>query len=225
MFFPIGDHNIHKGSAPVLTYFFLALNCAVFVFQWMMPHSLQIRFVHTYGSIPIEIIHLTDLHTLVTSMFLHGGWMHLIGNMMFLWVFADNIEATIGSFKFLIFYIGGGVFAALVHTFFNPFSQIPCVGASGAIAACLGAYIVMFPHSRIKILFVLFLTVFRVPAFFFLGFWILQQFLSGIGTIGTVTSDTSGVAYWAHIGGFVFGVISGFLFRSRAKEMTLVDRR
>ena len=221
MFFPIGDTNIERGSKPIFTYLFIAINCAVFLYQFMMPAQLQQAFVFEYGSIPVEITRGVDLYTLLTCMFLHGGWMHLIGNMLFLWVFADNIEATIGSVKFVLFYIGGGVVASLAHSLLSANSQIPCVGASGAIAACLGAYLVMFPHSKIKILFLVFFTTFQVPAIFFLGFWIVQQFMSGIGSLSAATSDTSGVAYWAHIGGFVFGIACGFLFRGKAKTIMI----
>ena len=223
MFFPLGDSNIEKGSKPFITYILIAINIMVFLYQFMMPPDLQSAFVYQYGSIPVEISHGVDLNTLFTCMFLHGGWMHLIGNMLFLWVFADNIEATIGSFKFLLFYLAGGVIASLTHSILNASSEIPCVGASGAIAACLGAYLVMFPRSRIKVLILIFFTTFRVPAIFFLGLWIVQQFMAGFGSLGAATSDTAGVAYWAHIGGFIFGVVSGFSFRGKAAEMGLSD--
>jgi membrane associated rhomboid family serine protease len=156
---------------------------------------------------------------LLTNIFLHGGWFHLLGNMLFLWVFADNIEATLGYSKFILFYLAGGILASLTHIVLNPMSEIPCVGASGAIAACLGAYLVMFPSSKIKVLFIFILTSFRVPAIFFLGFWIIQQFTAGIGAIQASTAQTDGVAYWAHIGGFVFGVVVGLMYRSKAKEL------
>jgi membrane associated rhomboid family serine protease len=224
MFFPIGDTNIEKGSKPFITYILIAINVVVFIYQFLMPAQTQEAFVYQYGSIPIEITHGQDLFTLFTCMFLHGGWMHLIGNMVFLWVFADNIEATIGPAKFLIFYLAGGIIASLTHSILSAGSQMPCVGASGAIAACLGAYLVMFPHSRIKVLFLLFFTTFTVPAIYFLGFWIIQQFMSGFGSLGAATTDTSGVAYWAHIGGFVFGVFFGFLFRGKANEMIFAER-
>lgn len=219
MFFPIGDVNLKKGTKPLISYLFIAFNIAVFLFQFSLSPTQQNAFVMHYGSIPQEILHGLDLFTLVTSQFLHGGWGHLIGNMMFLWVFADNIEATVGYFKFIIFYIGGGVIASLTHSMLSQDSMIPCVGASGAIAACLGAYLVMFPTSKIKLFVVFIFSSINVPAILFLGIWILQQFMSGMGTLGATTSDTSGVAYWAHIGGFVFGVLGGFMFRSKAIEL------
>lgn len=151
-----------------------------------------------------------NLYTLFTNIFLHAGWMHLIGNMVFLWVFGDNVEIVIGRFKFLIFYILGGVLASYMHCLFNQYSDIPCIGASGAIAACLGAYLVMFPKSKIKIFFILFFTSFRISAVLFLGIWILQQFMNGLGQFYTYTDN---VAYWAHIGGFVYGTVIGIIVR------------
>ena len=133
--------------------------------------------------------------------------------MLFLWVFADNIEQVIGNINFLIFYIVGGLAAHAAHIFFNIDSEIPTVGASGAISAVLGAYLVMFPSSKIKILVLVMFSSFRVPALLFLGFWIGQQLISGVAAIGPETADGSGVAWWAHIGGFAFGVLAGFYYR------------
>ncbi len=216
MFFPIGDVNLQKGVKPIFTYIIIAINVLVFIWQFSMGAQEQNNFVFEYGSIPNEILNGKDLFTLVTCIFLHGGWMHLIGNMLFLWVFGDNIEATLGYAKFLLFYIGGGVFASIAHCVLSPGSMVPCVGASGAIAACLGAYIIIFPKSQIKVLFLLLFSTFRVPAIFFLGFWIVQQFVAGVGALSATTTDTSGVAYWAHIGGFVFGLVAGLMFRKQA---------
>jgi membrane associated rhomboid family serine protease len=218
MFFPIGDVNVKRGYKPIFSYVLIALNVLVYVYMLTLSGYNQAVFVHEYGSIPAEITAGQDYHTLLTSMFLHGGHMHLIGNMLFLWVFADNIEASVGYVKFLIFYLAGGVFAALAHCFLAPGSFIPCVGASGAISACLGAYIVMFPHSKIRI-FVLFLfSAFEVSALYFLGFWILQQFVAGVGSFANTADTGGGVAYWAHIGGFVFGVAAGFYFKRMQKK-------
>jgi membrane associated rhomboid family serine protease len=213
MFFPIGDTNVERGVRPLLSYVFIALNVAVFLYQVSLGAAGN-NFVMEFGSIPAEILSGQDLFTLVTSMFLHGGWMHLLGNMLFLWVFADNIEASVGYVKFLIFYLLGGIVAALTHAILGGNSWVPCVGASGAIAACLGAYLVMFPSSRIKILVLIFFLTFEIRAIYFLGFWIVQQFMSGIGSLATPTADSGGVAYWAHIGGFIFGLVMGFIFRN-----------
>jgi membrane associated rhomboid family serine protease len=219
MFFPIGDVQVQRGYKPMFSYLLIAINVLIFLYQFFMPLDQQEAFVLKYGSIPNEILNGQDYFTILTSMFLHGGWMHLIGNMLFLWVFADNIEATIGYPKFLLFYFLGGVAATLTHAILSPESNIPCVGASGAISAVLGAYIVMFPKSHVKVLFVIMLSTFSVPAIYFLGIWIVQQLIAGVGSLTVKTMDTTGVAYWAHIGGFVFGVLAGFLFKKKAAKL------
>ena len=217
MIFPIGDDQVKGGYFPLFSYAFIVFNVAIFIYQLSMPLNMQEVFVYTYGSIPSEIVRGEDWFTLFTSMFLHGGWMHLIGNMLFLWVFADNIEATIGSFRFLIFYILGGLAAHAAHIYFNFNSDIVTVGASGAISAVMGAYLVMFPTSKVKIwAFIIFF--FRVPAILFLGIWIWQQSVSGMASLEVTTAETAGVAWWAHIGGFVFGVIAGIYYRTNYKK-------
>ncbi len=216
MIFPIGDEQVRGGHFPWVSYAFIALNVLVFLFQTQLPAGQLQGFIFDFGSIPAEITQGQDLFTLVTSMFMHGGWMHLIGNMLFLWVFADNIEASTGSFSFLLFYLLGGLVASAAHIWFNWESTIPMVGASGAISAALGAYLVMFPTSRIKVFF--FFFIFRVPAILFLGFWIAQQVMSGTAALEVETADTAGVAWWAHIGGFAFGILSGLFFRNIGKR-------
>jgi len=210
MIFPIGDDQVKGGHFPLISYTFIALNVLVFVFQSSMPMGQFQSFVTEYGSIPAETIRGEDLFTLITSMFLHGSWMHLLGNMLFLWIFADNIEATIGSRRFLGFYLLGGLAAHAAHIYFNWGSPVPTVGASGAISAVMGGYLVMFPTSRIKMLVLVFFT--RIPAWVFLGFWIWQQWTFGNQAL---QGDSAGVAWWAHIGGFVFGVVAGFYYRAR----------
>ena len=217
MIFPIGDENVQGGAKPIFSYTFIAINVLVFLFQVTLGQAGINQFLTTYGTIPLEIMNGQDYFTLMTSMFLHGGWMHIIGNMLFLWVFADNIEAVIGNIPFLGFYIIGGLAASAAHIFFNTTSTIPSVGASGAISAVLGAYLVMFPASKIKVLVIYFFKSFTMPAIFFLGLWGIQQFISGFMSLGPATADTAGVAWWAHIGGFVFGVLFGLLFRRQAQ--------
>lgn len=200
MIFPIGDTQVKGGSFPYFSYGFIALNILIFLAQ-----VSSANYLIDYAAVPTSILNGEDYHTLLTSMFMHGGWMHLIGNMLFLWVFADNIEATVGNFNFLGFYLLGGLAASAAHIFFNMQSSIPSLGASGAISAVLGAYLVMFPKSKIKTLVFYFFV--SVPAFLFLGFWIFQQLIS-------VGGGSEGVAWWAHIGGFVFGVIGGFFAKN-----------
>jgi membrane associated rhomboid family serine protease len=193
MLFPIGDDNIDRGHPPVFSYLFLAVNIAVFIFQAQLPEGKSASFVETYGAIPFEISQGVDWPTLLTSIFLHGSWMHLLGNMLYLWIFADNIEAVSGNLRFVFFYLIG-------------------VGASGAIAAVMGAYIVMFPGSRIRMLLLIF--TFYLPAWVFLGVWFIQQISSGVSEMGAQLNG--GVAWWAHIGGFVYGLLYGWMFRRRS---------
>jgi len=227
MIFPIGDTQVQGGYKPIITYSFIIINIVVFINQVLTPGNL----VCEYSVIPTDIMSGKSYHTLITSLFMHGSWMHLIGNMLFLWVFADNIEAKIGSYKFFIFYIAGGLFASFAHIYFttlgvsladitcfpcleqnncpseNVYSAtIPSLGASGSISAVMGTYLLMFPKSKIKMLVVIFFRSFHVPAFLFLGFWFIQQLFSGMGTLNPDTAAGTGVAWWAHIGGFVFGV-------------------
>jgi membrane associated rhomboid family serine protease len=240
MIFPIGDDQVKGGTFPLFSYAFIALNIVAFFFQLNFPNALVCEF----GCIPNQIVNGQDYLTLFTSMFMHGGWMHLIGNMLFLWVFADNIEATVGNIPFLAFYMLGGLAASFAHIYFSYDTtaslvnccnvcgnggiqcveegvlracggSIPSVGASGAISAVLGAYLVMFPKSKVKVLVIYFFSSFRVPALYFLGFWIVQQLISGFASLGPETAQTDGVAWWAHIGGFAFGVLSGFFARDK----------
>ncbi len=187
MIFPIGDDQVQGGHKPLVAYLLIGINLVVFFFQLNVPPGQQQAFVDEYGLIPREIVQGVDMQALFTSMFLHGGWMHLIGNMLFLWVFGDNIEAVIGKVWFIVFYLCGGLAASAAHIFFHPDSALPTVGASGAISAILGA--------------------------FFLGIWAVQQFVNGFIAIMPSNAYASGVAWWAHIGGFVFGVATGFFIR------------
>lgn len=218
MFFPIGDDQVQGGAKPLFSYTLILINVLVFGYEIMLTPDQSEMMVTTYGAIPQEIIQGQDMYTLLSCMFLHGGWMHLIGNMLFLWVFADNIEAVVGTFNFMIFYIIGGVAATAIHIFFNPYSEVPMVGASGAISAVMGAYLIMFPSSRIKVLILIFFTTAYVPALFFLGIWIVQQLVAGVGSLNPTSAESAGVAWWAHIGGFIFGVVAGFIARKQYKD-------
>ncbi len=209
MIFPIGDDQVKGGYTPWFSYSFIVLNILFFLYKFSLNIEQQEGFDLYFGAIPVEITNGQDLFTLVTSMFVHGDWWHLIGNMLFLWVFADNIEATVGNLKFLLFYLGGGFVAVFAHIWFNLGSEMPMVGASGAISAVMGAYLVMFPTSRIKLLFLVF--PFRITAWIFLGIWIIQQWTYGASSLASGMGG--GVAWWAHIGGFAIGLVFGFLFR------------
>ncbi|MEM9835071.1 MAG: rhomboid family intramembrane serine protease [Bacteroidota bacterium] len=212
MYLPIGDDQVQGGHAPLFAYGFIALNFIVWFYMIALPPAQIDGFVTHYGSIPVETLAGKDLFTLVTSMFLHGGWMHILGNMLYMWIFADNIEATIGSGAFLVFYLLGGLAAHAGHIYFNPGSYVPTIGASGALSAVMGAYLVMFPRSRVKGYLLLFRV--EIPAVIFLLFWFYQQSVSGYSSLtSTEINQAGGVAWWAHIGGFVFGVLAGLYFR------------
>jgi len=221
--FPIDDSDV-KGAGPgLVTIGLVVVNVAVFIAEITLFRPGLREFFDQYGVVPTQVLQGQRLYTFLTSLFLHGGWFHLISNMVFLWIFGDNVEAALGRFGYLVFYIFGGVAAFLTHALVNPTSSLPSVGASGAIGAILGAYVVMFPRSQVRVLllFGFFLVVRRITAILFLGLWFVMQFFSGIASLGAQTAQTGGVAVWAHVGGFVFGVLIGFLFRGRAKDLTL----
>ena len=212
--FPIGDERVRGGPPAVVMYGLIALNVLAFLVELSQPSDAALQsFIQAWGVVPREYSVARDLpptiplpfwSTLLTSMFLHGGWMHLGGNMLYLWIFGDNLEKVMGAVRFLIFYLVCGLAASFAHIVFGSGSNIPAVGASGAISGVLGGYLVLFPHNRVRVL-----TrggIASVPALVVLGFWIVIQFINGLGAMAT-TSETGGVAYMAHIGGFVAGVV------------------
>lgn len=224
--FPIGDTEV-RGSGPgIVTIVFIAINVLVFLFEITLSDPALESFFQQYAVVPVEILQGDQLYTLLTSMFLHGGWLHLIGNMLFLWVFGDNVEAVLGHVMYIVFYVAGGLAASAAHILFNPQSNVPSLGASGAIAAILGAYILMFPKSRVRVLIMtgLGFGVTRVTALLFIGIWAVTQFFNGVASLGAPTAQTSGVAVWAHIGGFIFGVVIGLFLRDRAGRLDFESR-
>lgn len=204
MLFPIWDDQVEGGYRPFWNRIFIVVNVLVFLYEVSLGNNLD-SFIMQRGTIPVDIFSGKWRSTLVTAMFLHGWWMHLIGNMLFLFVFWDNIEARIGPMRYVLFYIWGGIVAWLIHAGFNPSSEIPAVGASGAIAAVLGAYLMLFPWSRIKMLFLRTMQTFMMPAKYFLLYRIVTQLFSGVGALASSGLEW-GVAWWAHIGGFAFWV-------------------
>ncbi len=223
--FPLRDDAPRRGT-PFVTIALIVVNVAVFLFQTSLyiesPRAQQ-AFVETFGAIPARAIEaltgryplLPGLLPVVTSIFLHGGWMHLIGNMWFLWIFGDNIEDELGRVTYAAFYAACGILASIAHFLSDPTSYVPTVGASGAIAGVMGAYMMLFPWARVTVLvplFVLFTTI-RTPAFVMLAYWFFIQFASGAASSGA--SATGGIAWWAHIGGFAAGAV---LVRSRPKR-------
>ncbi len=202
--FPIRDHN-PSGRLPYVTFALLAVNIGVFLFYWFsLPSEFALaKFYYTWGLVPAWMMRGDGYSGLITHMFLHGGWMHLAGNMMFLWIFGDNLEDQMGHVGYLLFYLACGVLAALLQVAGDPGFDGPLIGASGAIAGVLGGYLVLFPRSKIDVLFifVIFFRVFSIPAWVVLGIWFAVQSFNGY----SATDD--GVAYLAHIGGFIAGAV------------------
>ena len=234
MLLPIGDDDSRRSITPVINYTLIAINVLVFIYQLGHP-----EFTYGYSVIPAEITQGRDLIrpivipgigmipqapgptpiylTLLTAMFMHGGYLHIGFNMLYLWIFGDNVEDLMGHLKYVIFYLLCGFAASATHIFFDPNSPIPSLGASGAIAGVLGAYLISFPGQRVRVLIPIwiFIQVTELPAFIVIGFWALLQFLNGFGSIAHTAQARGGVAYMAHVGGFVAGVILVFLFRNR----------
>ena len=203
MFFPYKDDN-PRVLVPYVTYGILGINILVFIGQILLSISdpdLGTAIIYTFGFVPAKF----SIITIITSMFIHGGLAHIIGNMWFLWLFGDNVESVLGRLKYFLFYMVCGIGAALGQFLISTSSQVPMVGASGAIAGILGAYMIQFPKARVHVLVILiFITTIAVPAQIVLGLWFLMQLTGGLGTLGMDT--TGGVAWFAHVGGFISGV-------------------
>ena len=201
--FPIGDDNSARRGTPVVTFALIAINVAVFLIELQRGDA----FVTKWAFIPARFSNDpgADVSTLITAMFMHGGWMHLGGNMLYLWIFGNNIEDYLGKVKFVIFYVISGLAAVVTYTIFDPHSEIPLIGASGAIAGVMGAYMVLYPNARVQTLIFLgfFIQSVRVPAKILLVFWFILQIISGLP--GLVGPSQGGVAWFAHVGGFAFG--------------------
>ncbi|NNF84389.1 MAG: rhomboid family intramembrane serine protease [Deltaproteobacteria bacterium] len=217
---PLKD-TIPPARTPYVNYGLIAFNVAAFLYQLALGDR-HVDFVYSYGLIPFRFLQMAfrdpgELLTPLTAMFLHGGWGHLRGNMLYLYIFGNNVEDMLGRGRYLLFYLMCGVLSFIVQVVFQSTSMVPNVGASGAIAGVLGAYFLLFPRARVLTLVPLFFffPVVEIPAFFFLGIWFLIQFLSGAATIGRTSALMGGVAWWAHIGGFLTGMLLLKLFRPR----------
>lgn len=219
---PIKDENYDRPLVPFVNYGLILLNIGVFIYQLMLPTQAALNnFIEQYATVPADISHGQNLLTLLTSQFMHASFLHIGGNMLYLWIFGDNVEGRLGHLGYLIFYLLSGVIAGLAQVVVNPNSTVPSLGASGAVAGVLGAYLVMFPHARVNtfIFLGIFFFLTRLSAMLVIGFWAVLQFFSGFTEITNRTAQTSGeggVAYFAHIGGFVAGLIVGVIF-SRAR--------
>jgi membrane associated rhomboid family serine protease len=224
--FPIQDTIPHQ-NPPIMTWLLIFANSLVFLVELALPEYDLKRLFYLFGIVPARFSHpawavwvgfpIDDYWPFLTSMFLHGGWIHIIGNMWALWIFGDNVEDRMGPVRFLFFYLLCGLAAGLVHWYTNPDSTLPTVGASGAIAGVMGAYYVLFPYARIVVLIpiLFFPFFFEIPAVLYLGFWVLLQFFTGTLSLASPTY-VGGVAWWAHVGGFVTGILLQFVFVKRS---------
>jgi membrane associated rhomboid family serine protease len=234
MLIPISDDKTGRGTTPIVNYTLIAINVIVFILELTQGD----QFIGGYSTVPYEITHGVDLvgatHvpggvimqypgpspiylTLLTSMFMHAGFLHIAGNMLFLWIFGDNVEDNFGHVKYLVFYLLCGFAASFAQIAMDPDSKIPSLGASGAIAGVLGSYMLMFPRNRVRVIVpIIFIwTVVRLPAILVIGFWIIIQLFSQVASITSNTQSQGGVAYMAHIGGFLAGLILTLFFRTR----------
>jgi len=231
---PIRD-TVPRQNPPIATWLLILANSVVFLFELTMPQPLLEQLFHLFGIVPARFTHpdwaqwigfpLDSYWPFLTSMFLHGGWLHVIGNMWTLWIFGDNVEDRMGPARFVIFYLLCGLAAGIVHCLTNPESTLPTVGASGAIAGVLGAYFLLFPFSRVIVLVPIFFFpfFFELPAVTYLGFWALSQFFSGVLTLADGRS-VGGVAWWAHVGGFTTGILLQFFFVRRGRAYRRLSR-
>lgn len=223
---PLRD-SIPSRTFPIVNITLIAINCLVFLYELSLGPDLGI-FIDRHGIIPVRFFNARAVSDMITPlfsfMFLHGGWLHIISNMLYLWIFGDNVEDRMGHIRYLMFYLLCGVVSGLVQLFIAPASRIPIVGASGAIAGVMGAYLLLYPFGRVVTLvfFFIFFEIVQIPAFFFLIFWFILQFLSGTFT---APGQEGGVAWWAHIGGFVCGLLMVYPFVKRKGPARLVVRK
>ena len=218
---PLKDRNPRR-LFPIVTIFLIAVNIFVFFYDLSLGIKLE-RFIFYFSVTPSaihQVLHSNIFRpfvfiTLITSLFLHGGWLHLGGNMLYLWIFGDNVEDKLGHFRFLVFYLICGIAASALHIYFEPTSLIPTIGASGAISGVLGAYIILFPRARVLTLIpiFIFIQIVELPAYIIIGLWFVLQFFNGMLSLKYATAGMGGVAWWAHIGGFISGLILVIPFR------------
>jgi len=205
---------IPSRTTPYITVTIIILNAIAWLYELMLPQNVLNAFLQTFGVVPANF----SFATLITSMFLHGSWMHVIGNMWYLWIFGDNVEDRLGHARFIFFYLLCGIAAALAQVAIDPTSTLPTIGASGAIAGVMGAYFVLYPQSRVLTLvpLIFFYEVFEMPAVVLLGFWfLLQLFSAGAIAVTASTHGSGGVAFMAHVGGFLVGIIAVFILKKR----------
>lgn len=220
---PLSDDNTGRRTLPMVTWVLIAINIVIYVYQFSLSERNYAQFLWDWAVVPDRIIAGEQIHTLITSAFLHGSWFHLGSNMLFLWIFGDNVEDVLGHLKYLAFYLVTAIAAGLAQTLIDTDSLVPMVGASGAVSGLLAAYIVLFPNGRIRTLLTLgvFITIAMLPAWMMIGYWFLLQLISGFVMLGDSTTG-GGVAFFAHIGGFVTGFV---LVRPLINRDRLVNQR
>ena len=214
--FPVSD-VIPSKTTPFVTVGLIVLNALVFLYELQLTRPELQLFAELYGVVPAYF----SWSSVLTSMFLHEGWLHLFGNMLYLWIFGDNVEDRLGHFGYLMFYVACGVAAALGQVAVSAGSIIPMIGASGAIAGVMGAYFVLYPHSRVLtvVFLIFFMDMIEIPAIFFLGIWFVKELFSGVGSLGA-SAVNGGVAVWAHVVGFAVGAVTGLFWRVREPPRT-----
>lgn len=219
---PIKD-TIPSRTFPFVNYFLILVNAGFFLYQLSLGVHLQ-KYLYTWGIVPLRISTLQGdmLHLaapFLTAMFLHAGWLHILGNMLYLYIFGDNVEDRLGHMRYLLFYLLCGVLAGIAQILAAPYARVPMVGASGAIAGVMGAYFCLFPRARVVTLvfFFFFFDLIEIPAFFFILFWFILQFFNGTLSFSSQSAAAGGVAWWAHIGGFIAGVVLLLFFRGRRR--------
>ena len=217
---PLSDDNRGRRSLPYVTWALIAMNVLVYAYQAFLSPAELNDFLQQWAAIPEEISGGSALYTLLTSAFLHGSWFHLGSNMLFLWIFGDNVEDVMGHVKYLIFYVAAAVGAGLAQVFISTGSDVPMVGASGAVSGLLAAYILLFPHGRIRTMVTLgvFITMTMLPAWMMIGYWFVLQLISGFLSLNQVANEGGGVAFFAHIGGFVVGLLLTIPLRDRDRQ-------
>jgi len=210
---PLRD-SLRPRTAPFINWILIAVNLYIFIREIMLPPGELNEVFYTLGLIPSNVSHLifsgspldVSMISFITAMFLHGGWMHVLSNMLFLWVFGDNVEDRLGHLRYLFFYLAAGIVGSIAHIMSNPFSEVPIIGASGAVAGVLGAYFVTFPRARVLTLIpiIIFFTIVEIPAVIFLALWFVLQIFNGTASLG---GAADAVAWWAHVGGFLAGIV------------------
>lgn len=224
---PLSDDNRGRRTLPYVTWALIVINILVYAYQFFLSPQDHATFLDQWAVIPDEIMSGQGLFTLITCAFLHGSWFHLGSNMLFLWIFGDNVEDVLGHLKYTLFYFACAIAASMAQVLISPSSEVPMVGASGAVSGLLAAYILLFPNGKIRTLLTLgvFITMTMLPAWVMIGYWIVIQIVSGVLSLNQAGAESGGVAFFAHIGGFVAGLILALPLRDRDRQKNQISAR